>query len=146
MFCISCGNATTGVTNSRPHKKEPRVWRRRHCTQCGIDFTTQEKPLLNATVHVLHEESGAKEPFYQGKLILSIMRSFAHDESYGIINAPALSETTIAALLPMGNIVSARTIASTCHVTLLRFDKTAAAQYALAHSIARTPKRRRKSA
>ncbi len=146
MFCINCHNTTTGVTNSRPHKKEPKVWRRRRCTRCHADFTTQEKPVLDAAIHVFHAKSGKNELFYQGKLIHSIMRSFAHDEYSGIINALPLSDTVISALLPIDKVIPAKTIASTCYKVISRFDKTAAAQYALIYGVAATPTRGRKSA
>jgi len=147
MICMNCLHGATSVVNSRPHKKQAQTWRRRHCAHCGVDFTTQEKPVFNATVLVLNERTGVNTPFYQGKIIYSIIRCFAHDEEFGINNAPALSDTIVAALLPLNNKpLSTKAITTACYDTLFRFDKAAAAQYALIHKITTTPKRRRKSA
>lgn len=146
MLCIQCSSPSTAVTNSRPHKKQPRVWRRRHCLNCGADFTTQEKPALDAKVYVIETKTGQKQPFYQGKIIYAIIRSFAHDEQFGINNALPLSETVITLLLPMGPVIETSAIAETCYKVLLRFDPSAAAQYALTHGMTTRPVRRRKSA
>lgn len=144
MFCIKCHSNTTTVTNTRPNKKEPKVWRRRRCVNCGFDFTTQEKPVLTSTIYVLNKNTGAKTPFYQGVLIRSIAKSFAHDEQYGIINAPPLCETIIAQLEPVGSLLTTDMITDACHTVLKRFDTTAAAQYALAHKINGSTRRKRK--
>lgn len=146
MLCINCHHKDTQVTNSRPHRKEPHVWRRRHCPACGHDFTTQERPVLDTHLYVIHLQSGLKEPFYQGKLLYSIIRSFAYDEQFGIKNALPLSETVITELLPIKRLLSTQQIARACYNVLQRFDKVAAAQYALAHGITAAPKRRRKKA
>ena len=147
MICINCLQPDTSVTNSRPHKKQATTWRRRRCKYCGIDFTTQEKPVLNATTMVIHDKTGKIKPFYYGEIIHSVARSFAHDEEFGVISAPALCETIVATLLPLkNNPLKTSTIAFTCYHTLLRFDKAAAAQYALIYGITPTPKRRRKNA
>lgn len=146
MFCISCHNTNTHVANSRPHKKDPKVWRRRHCPACGVDFTTQEKPVLDLKVYVLDRKSGTQQPFSQGKLIHAIMQSFIHDEQLGITSALPLSETVIAKLLPAQGGISTAAIAYACYDVLARFDKLAAIQYALRHGIVAAPKRRRKRA
>lgn len=147
MFCIKCRHQSTNVTNSRPHKKEPRIWRRRHCPACGEDFTTQEKPVLDARTYVSSAKTGATELFYQGRIVHSIMRSFTHDEEFGIDNALPLSETVTTQLLPVhNNTIPTQVIADTCYEVLERIDRTAAAQYALTHGIIAHQKRRRNSA
>lgn len=42
MICINCHYQKTQVTNSRPHKTQPRVWRRRSCPRCLTVVTTYE--------------------------------------------------------------------------------------------------------
>lgn len=146
MLCIQCHSNLTCVTNSRPNKKQARVWRRRHCPTCGADFTTQEKPALGATISVLSSKTGLRQPFYQGRLIYSIMRSFLHDEQFGIDSALPLSDTVIATLLPTSSVINSTEIAAACYDILLRFDQSAATQYALTHGMLNTPRRRRKNA
>lgn len=120
------------------------MWRRRHCPRCGKDFTTQEKPVFNVAFTIQNPKTGHNEPFYQGKLIASIARSFAHDEAYGAINALPLSESVIAHLLQETEPLDTRDVSTITHMILQRFDPTAAAQYALVHNIpARTTRRRK---
>lgn len=144
MLCIYCHNQTTEVTNSRPHKKEPSVWRRRRCTHCDAYFTTQEKPVFSDSVWVIAAKTGAKSPFYQGKLVASIAKSFAHDEPRGAINALPLSDTIISMLLFENASVSTAQICALTHTVLKRFDPSAALQYALSHHLEAAPARRRK--
>ena len=95
---------------------------------------------------MINSKTGVKQPFYQGELVYSIIRSFAHDEQFGINNALPLSETVITALMPVGDSIASQTITDTCYQVLLRFDAAAATQYALLHGIIAIPKRRRKGA
>lgn len=146
MICIDCQKPTTQVANSRPNKKYPQVWRRRHCEACGIHFTTQEKPVLDGNSYVLNEKTGEKTLFYQGKIIHSIEKSFAHDEEFGVRNALPLSETVIGTLALHSQALSNEIIGNACFNVLSRFDQAAATQYAIAHGIIAPPHRRRKSA
>ncbi len=112
--------------------------------QCKKTFTTHERPVMDAKLSVLHKKNGQTEPFYQGKIIHSIIRSFAHDEQFGINNALPLSDTIVSLLLPVGQSMTTAQIATTCHAVLQRFDATAAAHYAFAHNQFMGQKRRRK--
>ena len=44
MICIYCLSQKTRVLNSRAHRKNPLVWRRRICPSCGKIFTSYERP------------------------------------------------------------------------------------------------------
>lgn len=72
MFCINCYHPGTKVTNTRPHKKQPSIWRRRHCGTCGITFTTLESPDVSDALQ-LHDSKTNKPMAYQkGTLLLSL--------------------------------------------------------------------------
>ncbi|MDB5165134.1 MAG: hypothetical protein JWM00_24 [Candidatus Saccharibacteria bacterium] len=135
MFCINCFHENTSVTNSRGHKKQPSVWRRRACTECGTVFTTLEKPSLaqNTQVHTNH---GTKEPFNLGQLIVSIADAFSHNPNEGKKYALWLAqtvETTLSTQHPA--LLTPEDIEATTHVVLKSFDEVAAIQYAAKHQL-----------
>lgn len=55
MFCIKCHHPSTHVTNSRPHKKTPHIWRRRKCPSCDYTFTTREEIALEDYILIENE-------------------------------------------------------------------------------------------
>lgn len=73
MFCINCYYPDTKVTNSRPHKKQPSIWRRRRCQACGLTFTTLESPDISGILHVRNAKTGAVETYEKGVLLISIL-------------------------------------------------------------------------
>ena len=77
MICINCFHEKTKIVNSRQNKKYPIVWRRHYCPNCQQSFTTYEQP-ANETLQVT--DNSLKTPFNLGKLIVSIAKSFQHDE------------------------------------------------------------------
>lgn len=72
MFCINCYNSDTKVTNSRPHKKQPSIWRRRHCQHCGHTFTTLEFPDLAGILQLCDSQTGRLKTYEKGELLLSL--------------------------------------------------------------------------
>lgn len=75
MFCINCHYKSTYVTNSRPHKKEPLVWRRRSCPQCGFTVTTHETIVLEDYIQI------DSTPFSAVRLGYSLAHYFTTDSS-----------------------------------------------------------------
>jgi transcriptional repressor NrdR len=131
MFCIQCRHPRTAVTNSRPHKKLPIVWRRRSCAACGNVFTTIEKPdLISRQVR----SSGQTQPFNLGRLIISIANAFQHNPALGTEHAAALADTILGHLTAHQDISTA-TIAEEAHRVLSRFDESAGMAYALQHGL-----------
>lgn len=142
MFCINCLNQETIVSNSRPSKKTPQVWRRRTCPTCGYRFTTDEMPRLTDWP-VASRSATSTTPFNPGKLLLSIANAFAHDHTKGADAAWALTHTVVAQLaLGAQTPLTAEHIRATTREVLDRFDQTAAAQYALSHHMITSLRRR----
>lgn len=135
MICINCFHAKTTVANSRRHKKQPSVWRRRHCPACKTAFTTYERASLDGRLII-----GADNellPFNIGKLTISIAESFRHDKKSADSHSFALAETIETKLLLIDKDLTSIDIASVTHATLKLFDPIAALQYAARHDLIR---------
>ena len=129
MFCIHCFHSKTSVTNSRPHKKTPSIWRRRTCEACGKSFSTRERPSLKDG-QVVHLTNGGNEPFNPGKLLLSIAASFSHDKPAAAYDSWWLTETVEELLATEVKMLTPDDIAAVTHAVLGRYDELAAVQYA----------------
>lgn len=146
MFCIKCFHPSTQVVNSRPHKKNPGVWRRRRCINCGQLFTTDERPRIRDTQKVLNTTDKTSRPFNPGLLLLSIANAFGHDPARGQQVAWDLMETVIQLVtVEFPDILSSDDIATVTHRVLERFDKVASIQYGLQHQMLSAAKVRRQS-
>ena len=135
MFCINCFHENTSITNSRPHKKQPSVWRRRKCAHCGSIFSTLERPSLVQNTPV-DTPTGTSEPFNLGQLIISIAEAFSHKPDDGKKYALWLAqtiETTLSTQHPAS--LSPEDIEVTAHAVLKKFDEVAAIQYAAKHQL-----------
>jgi transcriptional regulator NrdR family protein len=134
MFCINCFNPTTTVTNSRPNKKQPLVWRRRKCAKCDTTFTTYERPSL-AENKPIQLPGGKNETFNLGKLILSISRAFTHSPQEAEYSTLWLAQTVEDTLSSQRELITPEDIEATTHDVLRRFDELAAVQYAAQHHL-----------
>ncbi len=138
MICYNCKNTSTDVTNSRPHKKQPQVWRRRTCSRCGSVFTTLERPQI---VWVVQYPNDAHQPFNIGILILSIAQSFQHDPALGKQSAFDLAETVVTKVTTSSStdknpaIIAASRIAQCTYAVVKRYDSRAGLVYALQHNL-----------
>lgn len=141
MFCINCFYSTTNVTNSRGKKKQALIWRRRHCSNCGLTFTTHEKPSLESNQKV-HSQSGEKHPFNLGRLVISISRAFTHSEEMAKNYSLHLAETVEQQLSTQKQIITPEEIATLTHAALRRFDELAALQYAAKHDLVTSIRKR----
>lgn len=141
MFCINCFSKSTQIANSRPNKKQPIVWRRRHCPKCGITFTTYERPSL-AENKSIHLPSGVSDTFNLGKLTLSIAKAFTHDPETAEYNALWLAQTVEDTLSSQQTTMTPEDIEAVTHSILKRFDELAAVQYAAQHHLITSTKRR----
>jgi transcriptional repressor NrdR len=140
MFCINCFYPSTQVANSRPNKKQPLVWRRRHCVKCGATFTTTERPSL-AHNQLISNASG-EAPFNLGKLIVSLSRAFQHDVTRIDNDVLELALTIQTELATELKIISSDDIAAVAHQVLKRYDELAAVQYAAQHQLIASTRRR----
>ena len=141
MFCINCFHKNTAVTNSRPHKKQPQVWRRRTCPQCNITFTTYERPSLADNKPVLLP-NGKTDTFNLGKLILSISKAFTHTPKEAERNVLWLAQTVEDTLSTEREVVTPEDISAVTHAVLKRFDELAAIQYGAQHQLISSFRRR----
>ncbi len=148
MICINC-SSDTKVTNSRPHKKTPSVWRRRKCVACGAVFTTNE--VISDSMYVFHikKPTGKPETFSFPRLMFSIATSLSHraeknipDDSYWLAQTIATNIQATAT-----DTVTSGALAVEVHTTLSHFDATAGIQYGarhgLVHNTAQKPRRGR---
>lgn len=139
MICINCFHVKTNVGNSRPHKNQPAVWRRRNCSKCGVVFTSYERPALDSQPILRHDSTSV--PFNIGKLIISIGKSFQHNKASADHHSFALAQTIETKLLMRQKSISVDDITAVTHQTLKQFDPIAAMQYAAQHDLV-TLKRR----
>ncbi len=141
MFCINCFHTNTLVVNSRPHKTQPQVWRRRKCTNCGTIFTTRERPSL-ADNKLVYLSDGKTDTFNLGRLILSIARACTHTPQDVRYNALWLAQTVEDTLSKELKIITPEDIEATTHAVLKRFDELAAVQYGAQHQLIFSARRR----
>lgn len=141
MFCVNCFHKNTSVANSRPHKKQPQIWRRRKCSQCGMIFTTYERPSL-ADNKPIHRSDGTTSTFNLGKLIISISKSFTHNPKEAAHNSLWLAQTVEDTLSTQYKTITPEDIEVVTHQTLKRFDELAAVQYAAQHRLISSTRRR----
>lgn len=142
MFCINCFHPSTTVTNSRPNKKTPLIWRRRHCKSCNATFTTRERPSLIDNKKITLA-SGKAEDFNLGKLTLSIAKAFTHSERDAQYNALSLAQTIEDYLSTQREIITPGDVEAATHMILKRFDELAALQYAAQHGLISSVRKRR---
>ena len=126
MVCIYC-KQNTAVSNSRLQKRQNSVWRRR---TCHARMTSVETYDLSSCL-VVEKRSGALEPFYRDKLLLSLALSLNH-RTQALRAASELCSTVISKLLK--NVSTDRNISTTdisymAILVLKRFDATSAIKY-----------------
>ena len=141
MFCINCFHPSTNVGNSRPLKKQPSVWRRRTCPQCGTVFTTTERPSL-AHTQKIHLPSGDSTSFNLGKLVISLSRAFQHNPDDAELATLELAQTIETILLTEIKTITPEDIEVIAHQVLKRYDELAAMQYAAQHHLVTSLKKR----
>ena len=127
MLCPYCAEDTK-VTNSRPSKKYPEVWRRRTCKNCESTWTTREYIDLSSTHRVVtrHKQLQA---FSRDILLFSIRDSLSHRDN-ATAEATALTDTVLDRVLALNSSkIETTTIIEVTHEVLYRFDRTAAAVY-----------------
>jgi transcriptional repressor NrdR len=141
MFCVNCFHSSTNITNSRPSKKQPSVWRRRRCPNCGALFTTYERPSLADNKPVYYPD-GRKEAFNPGKLIISISKAFAHLPEEAAYNSFWLAQTAEDTLSSQKETLTPEEISATAHEVIRHFDELAAVQYAAQHNLITATRKR----
>ena len=134
MVCPNCFHVKTSVVNSRPHKKQSSIWRRRLCPKCSYSFTSYESPSLIKN-KLVHTSNGKTDLFNLGILIVSIYESFSHDQDKGSRDCYWLADTIMQLLQSQVEHLTTDEIAALTHKTLLSYDKIAGLQYAVRHQL-----------
>ena len=136
MICIKCSNDTR-VTNSRPHKKTPSVWRRRECKACGTVFTTSEVVADNTYQFTVNDPSGKTNDFSLPRLMLSVVPSLSHRDTHTIADeCSGLAQTVAQAIQATAtDTISTEALAEETYTTLSFFDATAGLQYGARHGL-----------
>lgn len=137
MVCIYCGHETE-VYNSRERARNPSVWRRRRCSLCVAQFTTEELPDYRTSL-VVKGQDHKLYPFNRDKLFLSLHSALGHRQD-ALTPATELTSTVIGSLLrkkraPDG-LLTISVLAKQTHQTLKRFDPLAAHTYKAYHQTA----------
>lgn len=137
MICIYCLQENTKVVNSRAHKKNASVWRRRHCPSCQKTITTYERVSAELLPGVIANDNKPKT-FSHGKLLMSIYKELPDTNDDPDI-AEALAITVEQKLLiAQVKELTSEIIARYTYETLVAFDKIAGARYGLSHGISTT--------
>ena len=145
MICINCLHAKTEVTNSRPHKKQSSVWRRRKCPICGALWTTRETVSLNEYLKVINQ--GKAEQYDRGTLSASIFTALLpaklHPrDSYWLVET--IEEKLLVECRKMNqNNVSTEVIAKITYTTVKSYNPIAGLNYGTAHGLVTTVSSRR---
>lgn len=76
MVCPFCLHKKTSVTNSRRGARLNEVWRRRHCNNCGAQFTTREIADIGSVLAVVNGKTVV--PFSHTNLLFELLRVCSH--------------------------------------------------------------------
>jgi transcriptional regulator NrdR family protein len=136
MICIKCSNETK-VTNSRPHKKTPSVWRRRECKACGTVFTTSEVVADESYQFTIKAPDGSTSSFSLPRLMLSIAPSLSHRSHTGIADESYWLAQTVAQTIQATatDSITSESLAVQVYDTVSLFDATAGLQYGARHGL-----------
>lgn len=132
MICINCSHPKTSVTNSRPHKTTPSVWRRRQCTKCHTLVTTYER------IDVADQLLIQGRPFSMAKLTVNLFKYLPQSSSQAD-EALALAQTIGESLL-LDKRQEVTTVALTERIwsTLSRYNTKSGLKYGLDYDCVET--------
>lgn len=136
MICIKC-SADTKVTNSRPHKKTPSVWRRRECRACGTVFTTTEVVADDSYQFTVIAADAAKTAFSLPRLMISIVSALGYKQSATIADDSYWLAQTITQMIQATatDTITTEALSLYAHDALSNFDATAGIQYGARHGL-----------
>ena len=127
MICINCNYPKTQVVNSRPHKTQSRVWRRRSCPKCHTLVSTYEQ------IDTADQQRIDEQPYSVARMAMSLY-SFLPDSNHAADDAFALAQTIGESLTSLDQTtVSTSALAATAWHILSRFNKKAGLKYGIEH-------------
>jgi len=132
MVCIHCG-ANSKVTNSRPHRRNQLIWRRRQCLNCGRIWSSYETS-DPSTLIVVKSKDDQLVPFDRDKLFVSIYNSCQH-RVQPIKDTSALCATIMPAVYKaqVDGVIGHQQLIHIVAQTLSRFDQAATVHYQAFH-------------
>jgi transcriptional regulator NrdR family protein len=130
MICTKCFHGKTQVTNSRPHKTSPSIWRRRQCLKCSHIFTTLETPDTSEAATI----SG--KPFSAPRLTVSLAGYLSHRGNEAPDDASWLVATVQQLMwAEHKKKLTSRELVDMVYPILDRFDAIAGLRYATEHGL-----------
>lgn len=128
MVCIYCSEDTK-VINSRLQKRANTVWRRRKCINCAALVTSLEKVDLAGSLIVI-KKNGLLEPFYEEKLLASLLKCLDHRPNYQV-KAKQLNNTVVSDIIhSIGQArLSTKEISDAVTIVLKNYDLAALVKY-----------------
>lgn len=136
MVCPYCHHRDTNVTNSRQHREQPRVWRRRQCSRCKTTFTTYESVAEKELPLVIDPHKKKPVTFSLPKLLVSIYESLSVDSPNRADDAQALAMSVYRELSEATDAVLERaTIAMTTYEVLTRYNARSGLSYGVVHGL-----------
>lgn len=147
MFCINCFHGKTQVTNSRGHKKQPQVWRRRTCPECNFTFTTYENFALDELLLV--KSKAGDLPYNRNKLLVSLLDSLrptGDDLSQTQWLILTIEEKLIGSqrLEGIWQKIESSALAAIAYETLLAYNTVAGYTYGAAHGLVSLGQKRKR--
>ncbi len=133
MVCPYCQHNDTAVVNSRQHKSQSKIWRRRQCVRCKTTFTTYELVAHKELPSVL--SGTVTTPFNTTALLISIYTCLPNSTRRAE-HAQALADTVYQKLSERSeSSLSSKDIAETTYEVLRRFNPRSGLTYAVEHNI-----------
>lgn len=135
MLCPFCFHKSTKVTNSRPSKTLPRIWRRRHCLKCERIITTYER-VSAKELPLVTDTQGALSTYSEARLMISIWRELPETSPARADEASALAQTVTERLIVNGTkSLTTNLIATTTYQVMTAFRPNCGARYGLTHAV-----------
>lgn len=129
MFCPEC-HGQSKVSNSRPHKKRPEVWRRRHCLDCGSVWTSREFISPDNDIPL-----ASGEQIHLGDIALAIAMLIPVSQSSRGKTALEIAQIVIEKLYTLSTPATKATLDNILYDALQHFDPVWAARYAIENNL-----------
>ena len=136
MVCPYCQHRDTNVTNSRQHRDQPRIWRRRQCTRCKTTFTTYESVAEKELPLIVDPNKKKPVTFSMPKLLISIYECLPADDPKRADNAQALALSVYHELSERTSAELERSaIAKTAYEVITRYNARSGLSYGVSHGL-----------
>ena len=136
MVCPYCHHRDTTVTNSRQHREQPRIWRRRQCSRCKTTFTTYESVAEKELPLVVDPQKKKPVTFSMPKLLISIYECLPADNTHRADDAQALAMSVYHELSERTEAeLERKAISMTAYEVITRYNARSGLSYGVAHGL-----------